>query len=352
VTGAQRKWERKSVKVPLPAVTAIESNDALYTSSNGCQQGIHLAKVGERSFFLQATPPAQDRSFLVSVNGKALDSFGTGLNAEYAADRVFFSDLFFMVPDLTTDVEFETCFEGKTQQHTVSMNWKPEYDKGIRYVTEPTVEGVSSQYELFGDVAVMAMTVNHVDAILTTVGDPAPARWMHPDFVAQPRLIVNYVRSGSYASHVIPVGSAVTKVNGQEVRSLEEFGQAFVPKQGKVWTIETDTGKVVAMIFNKSLGDQIQQAEFQRAPHLLTPSVVGAAEKLGFKIGAGAGGVQDAAHKETAAIAVKQQHGKASTKAPVAAGPVIASRSGRSVVTGKFTTRGADVAGVKFSSEL
>ena len=39
------------------------------------------------------------------------------------------------------------------------------------------------EYEMFGDISVMEMTVNHISSVISNTGDPGPARWLHPDLV-------------------------------------------------------------------------------------------------------------------------------------------------------------------------
>lgn len=279
-----KHWQRLPVKVPTPDITTIEANAALYKLSGGCDQGVYVAKVSDRSFLSNARPSIASNSFLVSVTGKELDGFGMGLNENYAADRVSFKDLFLMAPDLSGDVEFETCAQGKVTKHVVSMAWKDEYERGLRYIDEPALSGMGEKYEMFGDLSVMEMTVNHISAVVSTRGDPSPARWLHPDMISTPRLIVNYVRSGSYASDFLSVGAAVKKINGHEVHTLADFKEHFVPedKEIGVWMLETDMGKVLATMFKESLGDQLSQAEKMNAPYLLTPSIVLAGKTLGF----------------------------------------------------------------------
>lgn len=43
---------------------------------------------------------------------------------------------------------------------------------------------------------------------------------MHPDLIAQPRLMINYVQRGSYPESIFATGSAVEKLNGVPVRSI------------------------------------------------------------------------------------------------------------------------------------
>ena len=136
-------------------------------------------------------------------------------------------------------------------------------------------------------------------------GDPGPARWLHPDLVSKPKLIVNYVRPGSYASAVIPVGSAVSLVNGHEVNTLEEFQQHFIPKdESNIWTMQTDTGRLIAVMFNATLAEQLAQAKLMNSALFRTPSVV-AAEKLGF-------GMASSSHAFGKATAEKAIHASSS----------------------------------------
>lgn len=274
-----REWRRISVDVPKPELTTIQPAAALY-KMGGCSSGVYVARVGERSFLRQAEPPLQARSFLVSMNGVPLDRFGMGVNPEYAADRVEYPDLMFMTRDLSSDLVFETCTKGQVTKHHVSLAYKPEFDRGIAYVDEPYIAGVSKQYEIFGGVTVMQMTVNHISYIVHNWGDPSPTRWLYPDFVAKPRLMVVNVPSGTYASEVLSEGAAVKSLNGHEVSTLEEFRQHLVPEAGDVWTLETDLGEILALEYTKTLEDQIHSSYSQS--FLLTPGVQGAARRSGI----------------------------------------------------------------------
>merc|ERR1719389_266354 len=238
-----------------------------------------------------------------------------GLNPQYVADRVHFKDLFFMVPELDSGVKFETCYKGKTIKHTASMDWKPEYERGLQWVHEPNMDGYNKDYEMFGDVSVMQMTVNHVSTAVSKMGNPGPARWLHPDLVATPRLMINFVRSGSYAAGILSTGAVITKVNGHEVHTLQDFRDNFKPKDGKdVWTMETDMGKVLALMFKKSLSDQLSKADMMNAPYLLTPSVVGAAKELGFSEQFGEGTLGSPMHADKSKAVKKVTKSQTATK--------------------------------------
>lgn len=271
------QWIRKQVQVPNPHLTTIEANAALYTLSGGCKKGVFISKISDRSFFRNAEPPVPNESFLVSANGIELDQFGMGLNPKYAADKVMYTDLFFMQDSIYEPVQFETCSNGTVTKHKASRAWNAQYDRGIRYVNEPAFTDI--EYEMFGDVSVMEMTINHISSIIKY--DPGPARWLHPDLISQPRLMINFVRPGSYAADFLSPGSAVAKVNGHEVHTLADMRDHFVPEGGEdaVWTLETDMGKLYATMYRKTLLAQLTEAQRTSAGYLLTTAVVNAANK-------------------------------------------------------------------------
>merc|ERR1719456_2185922 len=271
-------WKRVQVQVPNPELTTIEANAGLYMLSKGCQKGVFISKISDRSFFRNAEPPVPNQSFLVSANGVDLDQFGMGLNSKYAADKVMYTDLLFMQESLYEPVHFETCKNGTITKHKASRAWNPQYERGLRYVNEPAFTEI--EYEMFGDISIMEMTVNHVASVIRH--DPGPARWLHPDLISQPRLMINFVRPGSYAADFLSPGSAVSKVNGREVHTLADLREHFVPEGGEdaVWTLETDMGKLYAAMFQKSLMQQVSEAERTNAAYLLTTAVVSAATQL------------------------------------------------------------------------
>jgi hypothetical protein len=202
------------------------ANGALRKMSN-CTEGLFISSLGPTSFLLQADPPVPAQSFLTKVRGVSIDQFGMGLSQAFCEDRVRYTDLFFMQDDLDGTVEVEVCHAGETSNHEVPLGWRPQYEVGIRYVDEPAFETELTEFEIFGDVSVMQLTVNHIEQFYKhNIG---LAGFLRPELAAQPWLIVNYVQPGSYASEFIKPGSIVRKLNGHEVHTLEEFRAHFVP---------------------------------------------------------------------------------------------------------------------------
>eukprot|EP00933_Yihiella_yeosuensis_P049372 TRINITY_DN461_c0_g1_i1.p1 TRINITY_DN461_c0_g1~~TRINITY_DN461_c0_g1_i1.p1 ORF type:complete len:605 (+),score=166.79 TRINITY_DN461_c0_g1_i1:98-1912(+) len=276
---ANGRFKRLPLRVPHHGLTTVEPNEELYTLS-GCNKGIYMARLSETGFMNQAAEPKVPvGSMLTSVAGSELDRFGMGNFEKFAADKVSFADLFFMMPKLSGSVEFETCKGGKVTKHTVSMKYKDEYDRGLMYVDEPVVTGMGEQYEQFGDIVVMQMTQNHVYHFMQTTGVNALARWLEPESITKPRLMITHVRAGSYAADVLPPGGSIERLNGKKVRTLDEWRAALLPDDNSdVWTLETDRGLKIALPLKRTVLGQIALAK--NAPHVASPGFLALAKQL------------------------------------------------------------------------
>lgn len=310
--------ERLSIRVPSADATTSEANDALRSMCK-CKEGLFLAAVHPHSFFAHATPPIEGRTFLTKVRGVAIDEYGMGYDPAYCEDQVRYTDLFFMTEDLEDKVEVEACHDGKIQKHTVPLGWDKSYESGMQYIEEPVFETKLTEFELFGDVSVMQLTLNHVGQLINM--RPEIARYLHPDEEASSHVVLHYVKPGSYASEFLYPGSVITKVNGHEVRTLDDFRKHFIPdalsapaKEGflqkpkrmlhkvrrvhkethahtaepkasepavkseeVVWTLETDQGEMYVVYFDGTLTQQLAEAEVTQSASLLSSVVLDAA---------------------------------------------------------------------------
>ena len=85
-----------------------------------CSTGLFISSLSPSSFFAHADPPVPAHSFLTKVKGRPIDEFGMGMEEDYCADRVKYTDLFFMQDDLEGLVEVEACQNGVISTHQVS----------------------------------------------------------------------------------------------------------------------------------------------------------------------------------------------------------------------------------------
>jgi len=80
---------------------------------------------------------------------------------------------------------------------------------------------------VFGDIAVMQLTFNHIELLYKA--NPTLAGFLQPELMETNRLIMPFVSPGSYASEFLRPGSIVKRVNGHEVFTLDDFKKHFVP---------------------------------------------------------------------------------------------------------------------------
>mmetsp|Transcript_25464 Transcript_25464/g.52949 ORF Transcript_25464/g.52949 Transcript_25464/m.52949 type:complete len:616 (-) Transcript_25464:40-1887(-) len=271
-------WIRGGFKTPGHGLVIIHPNEALYNYSEGCKEGVFVGRVHDDGFMSKAKPALQEGSMLLSVAGRPLDRFSKADIKDLMHGKAALEDLFFIQSDLKSDVSFQSCLKGKITDHKVNTSKTPDFDQGIVFVDEPVTDGWTQQYEIFGDVGVMAMTQNHVAEAFARSGSPKITRWLLPERAIKPRLMITYVRPGSYASEILAEGSAVEKVNGKLVRTLEEWREALVPDSGSIWTLETDLGILLASPFKETLSTQLQRGKVDA--YLLTQGIEQANEKL------------------------------------------------------------------------
>merc|ERR1719454_2143931 len=222
---------RQQVHIPSADAVIVEANQPLRKMMN-CSEGLFLSNLGPKSFFLQASPPIPQKSFLIKVRGIEIDQFGMGWDKNFCEDRVQYTDLLFMQDDINGEVEVEVCHEGTVSKHNVPLDWRSDaYDVGIRYVEEPEFEEDLTQYVLFGDLAVMQLTFNHIESLYKY--NPLLAGYLLPEERKQNRLVIPFVMPGSYAGEFLMAGDIIRKINGHEVFMIEDFKTHFIPDELK-----------------------------------------------------------------------------------------------------------------------
>jgi serine protease Do len=310
-----------------PGISITPATPAFYEQgSGGCRKGPVISHVLHDSRFERAKPPVPRDSFLVAINGIDVDSWGQGKNTDYVNELVDYTDLMYMRGGAgDEDITITTCNpqKGYVMDSIVSMAWSEEHDgKSIRHIFEPEAETI--EWEIFGDLLFMELTQNHVVEMSGEYHAWALVRFLSPQELTEPRLIVMSHTSGGGGQEALDVSDStaavVESVNGQKVRSLSDFRKAFLPtslddmkpafmdsltklshnvaglktislmqhteKTGsdaadKIWSVRTDVGKEFAAKFKNTLASQILSAS-QGNSYLLTGCALAAASHLGL----------------------------------------------------------------------
>jgi len=244
-------------------VLKVEGNDALY-NTYGCTGagGVFISQVGRSSVLQNAWPPLEAESFLYEVNAVRIDRFGNGAEeGAYLDDPIPFDSIMYEMENLATNVTVKTCKDGKNRTHTVSMQWRPEYEPGVRSIFEPYFEPQALYYEAFANVFVMQLNAHHLWALLDYLTLPLLGPFMQRG--QEPRLVVCSVVEGSYAQRVLVPGMVLSTLNGQKVTTLDDFRSNFepAPEDGKPWRLVMESGEIFEVSFLENLQSQLQMIQ-------------------------------------------------------------------------------------------
>jgi len=305
---------------PLNAI-GTEANGALYNLSGGCREGVFINKVEERSSLHTAVPPVLSKSFITAVDEVPLDSFGMGRTAGFLGDPLPFENIMALKERVEDSITLSVCRAGNISKHVVSALWRPEYEVGIRAVTEPHFEPEALDFEIFGDVTVMQMALNHINLLLEKEGPETLGRWLMPEARDRKFLIIADVRSGTYASRVMMRGMVLRTLNGENVSTLSEFRKQFRPKDD-IWKLETERDVIYEVEFKKALEEQLALAKADPSQgYLKTPAVMESAQVLGLVPMATGGGIEGGVDLKSVIselVSVAYARGRASAKAGAA----------------------------------
>jgi len=170
----------------------------------------------------------------------------------------------------------KVCKNGETKEHTLSMDWQESFETGVREIREPFFEQAAFDYEVFAEVTIMQMSINHIALLMSMI--PSFDRWLTPEGIKEPKLLVTRVQPGGYAASVLARGMVLSTVNGKKVKTLEDYRQAF-DANSSVWSLETERGVVYKVDFEETMHDQLERVQAGEK-YLLTPAVFKWAQKM------------------------------------------------------------------------
>jgi len=256
---AQHTNEKKHSRLKLgPLGALIEHTNREILWLENCSSGPLIKRIEKESVFHFAEPRIEDYSFVQAVDGVAIDPFGEGRpKAGFLRDPMPLESLMQISEDVESPVEVTVCRKGKVTKHMVSMAWRPKYQKGIRWVEEPSYEEGVLDYEVFAGVTVMQMTSNHVWSLIQA-RVPYLGKWLLPENRIKPRLLIADVATGSWAQKVLWPGAVLASLNGHNVSTLDEFRKHFKP-QDDIWSLVTEDKDIFVADFKQSIMEQMAE---------------------------------------------------------------------------------------------
>jgi S1-C subfamily serine protease len=157
---------------------------------------------------------------IYTINGFNVDRFGE-MNVPWSEDKIGLSDLVNRL-SIGDNVPIVVYRKGKRIEHLIEFNYASQ--PAIRRVY-PGYEPID--YEIFGGMVVMELTMNHVEAFKDrAIG---LAKYLEFRHQAEPVLIVTHIFSNSqlYRSRILSQGIILNKVNDMKVCTLADFREAI-----------------------------------------------------------------------------------------------------------------------------
>jgi hypothetical protein len=121
------------------------------------------------------------------------------------------------------------------------------------------------------------MSINHIALLMGQI--PSYDRWLTPENIKEPKLLVTRVQPGGYAATVLSRGMVLSTVNGEKVKTLEDYRRVFEKPNSSVWSLETERGVVYNVDFTDAMHDQLERVQ-SGEKFLMTPAVMTWCQKM------------------------------------------------------------------------
>ncbi|MBD3273370.1 trypsin-like serine protease [Candidatus Dependentiae bacterium] len=194
----------------------------------------------------------QEDDMLYEVNGYRLDLYGE-MSVPWSEDKISVLDFLnrYTVGD---DIYFVVYRNGERKDFHFKLDNK--YLPPIRKIY-PEYEPEEIGYEVFGGLVVMPLTLNHI--AIFGEKNISLANYIRPENQHEPRLIITHILPNSQAqkARILTPGSIIEEVNGQEVKTLDDFRKVVSKcKQDEYLTIRTKDKMFAALSVQKIIADE------------------------------------------------------------------------------------------------
>jgi len=201
-------------KPVLGCIFTSSTNELIKYLGNPEDGGWYIARVFDKSVLQKAG--VKEGDMLYEINGHRVDRYGE-ISVDWSDDKVPCLALLnrFVVGD---KVYFQIYRKGAKKNITITL--ESQDIQPIRQMY-PLFEKID--YEVFGGMVVMELTLNHVVGMV----DRAPflMKFMKLECQTESKLIVTHIlpNSSAYKTRLISPGTLLSEINGVKVKTLDDF---------------------------------------------------------------------------------------------------------------------------------
>lgn len=194
----------------------------------------------------------KENDMLYEVNGYKLDLYGE-MSVPWSEDKISILDFLnrFTIGD---DIYFVIYRNGVRKDFNFKLNDK--YLPPVRTIYSE-FESDLIDYEVFGGLVVMPLTLNHVS--IFAKDNMFLANYIKPEKQHEPALIITHILPNSQAqkSRVLAQGLILAEINGKEVKTLKDFRDIISKsKKDDFVTIKTVDKMFAVLSVEKILQDE------------------------------------------------------------------------------------------------
>lgn len=207
-------------KPTLGCIFTVATDDMVKYLDNPIPGGWYIAKIFDKGILNKIG--VQEGDMLYEINGYKIDIYGE-LLVPWSEDKVSLIDFLnrFGVGDKIHLVIYRN---GSRKDFNFTL--VPSYIPAVRKIYSE-FESKALDYEVIGGMVVMPISLNHVALLLENV--PELVRYIKAEEQQNPAVVITHVLPDSQArkARVITPGSIIDKVNGEKIKTLDDFRAAI-----------------------------------------------------------------------------------------------------------------------------
>lgn len=210
--------------------------DLLKALENPLPGGVYVSGVLEDS---PLKGQLQIGDMIYEINDIAVDMYGE-MSVPWSEDKISTAEYVSRMP-AGQKIDLTVYRKGEKKQFTCNLERKK-----LAPIRQMFTEYEELSYEAFGGYIIMPLMLNHLPHLIPV--SPSLTKYAEDKMQAEPALVITHVLpdSPAYKDRIRIVGSIIKKLNGIEVKTLEQLREALL-KSGDIITLETSENILVAL---------------------------------------------------------------------------------------------------------